>query len=51
MTPSLGTLNATFFFISDLRATDRSCEAQPSGGTSSSQPQPWRYAVSSRKAC
>ena len=50
MTPSLGSVNATFFFITDLRSTDRSCEAQPSGDTTSSSPQPWRYASSSRKA-
>ncbi len=51
MTPSLGTVNATFFYITDVRSTDRSCEAQKSGDTSSSHQQPWRYAVvSSRKA-
>jgi hypothetical protein len=49
MTPSLGSVNATFFFITDVRSTDRSCEAQPIGGTSSSTPQTWSY-VSSRKA-
>jgi hypothetical protein len=51
MGPSLGTVNATFFFITDVRSTDRSCETQNSGETSSSHQQPWRYAsVSSRKA-
>lgn len=49
--PSLGSVTATFFFITDVRSTDRSCVAQPSGDTSSSNARPWSYApVSSRKA-
>ena len=44
MMPSLGSVTATFFFITDIRSTDRSCQAQPSGDTSSSNAQSWRYA-------
>lgn len=50
--PSLGSVTATFFFITDVRSTDKSCAAQITAGTSSSNEQPWRYAAaaSSRKA-
>ena len=43
------TTSATFFFITDTRSTDKSCEAQPAGETSSSHDGKWRW-VSSRKA-
>ena len=51
MTPSLGSVNATFFYITDIRSTDRSCNAQPSHDTSCSLELKYRYAAaSSRKA-
>lgn len=50
MTPSLGSVNATFFFITDIRSTDRTrsndfSASQPS--SSAVQPFVW---LSSRRA-
>ena len=46
MTPSLGSVNATFFFITDVRSTDRTATNDYTASVpSSSAEQPWRYVV------
>lgn len=46
MTPSLGSVNATFFFITDVRSTDRTRTADyVASETSSSGERPFKYVV------
>ena len=49
MTPSLGSVNATFFFITDVRSTDRTLPIDyVASVATSSAPQPWRYVARPR---
>jgi hypothetical protein len=46
MTPSLGSVNATFFFITDVRSTDRTRTADyVASEISSSAERPFKYVV------